>query len=172
MRIKHRTQLRTKELRQLLEKLEEQPSLIHRVLRDSSSRKVSVERFILEDKSQLYFVDGELWLFTLQTQLIPGLPALIADNVQLPQVVVDMGAVPHIANGADVMAPGIVSVNNQLEVGNLSVVIDQKNRVPIAVGRMLLSPEGILASKKGRALETLHYVGDQVWKLAKELSEG
>jgi PUA domain protein len=103
--------------------------------------------------------------------MFPGLPALISENVQLPQIVVDMGAVPHIANGADVMAPGIVNVDEQLKVGDLAVVIDQKNHVPLAVGRMLLTPEAILTTDKGRALETLHYVGDQFWNLAKELSE-
>jgi PUA domain protein len=171
VRIKHRTQLRSKELRQLLERFEEQPNLIHQALREGPSGKVPVERFVLKDKSQLFFVEGELWLFDLQGELIPGLPSLISANVQLPQVVVDMGAVPHIANGADVMAPGILTVEDQLAVGDFAVVIDQKNRVPIAVGRVLLAPEVILEAKKGRALETLHYVGDQLWKLAKELSE-
>ncbi len=171
MRIKHRTLLRTKELRKLLEGLEKTPKMIHKALRDSSSGKVSVERIILDKKSELFLVQGELWLVKLDAIVFPGLPALIAENVQLPQVVIDMGAVPHIANGADVMAPGIFSIDEQLVVDDFAVIIDQKNLVPLAVGRMLLMPEVILKSNKGRAIETLHYVGDQLWKLAKELSE-
>ena len=171
MRIKHRTQLRTKELRQLLESFSEQPNLIHQALRDPSSGKGAVERVVLDDRTKLYIVQDELWLVDLQKEVYPGLPALISKNVQLPEVVVDMGAVPYIANGADVMTPGIVNLNNQLNVGDLAVIIDQKNQVPLAVGRMLLSAEAIMAADKGRAIETLHYVGDQLWKLAKELSE-
>ncbi len=171
MRIKHRTILRTKELRELMKIFEETSNLIHRALRESPTRKVPVERFVLDNKSELYFVEGEMWLLRSKSGIVPGLPALLTDNIQLPKVVVDMGAVPHIVNGADVMAPGIFSLDENLAVDELAVIVDQKNLVPLAVGRMLLTPDVILKSKKGRALETLHYVGDQLWKLSKELSE-
>ncbi|MFX1510661.1 MAG: PUA domain-containing protein [Promethearchaeota archaeon] len=171
MRIKHRTILRTKELRNLLKKLENKPLWIHRLLRDTAPGKVPVEHVVLEDKTQFYLVQSEMWLVELQSEVVPGLPALIEKNVELPQVVVDMGAVPHIANGADVMAPGIYTINEDLKPGDLTVIIDQKNLVPLAVGRMLLTPKVIRDVNRGRAIETIHYVGDQLWKLAKELSE-
>jgi PUA-domain protein len=171
MRIKHRTLLRTRELRNLLKGFKNSPTLIHKALRGAPSAKVSVEQIVLDDKSKLYLVQGELWLVKQQHTMFPGLPALLADNVQLPQVVVDMGAVSHIANGADVMAPGIFNLDKQLKVGDLTVIIDQKNLMALAVGRMLLSPDVILEKNRGRAIETLHYVSDQLWKLAKELSE-
>ena len=172
MRVKHRTILRTKELRTLVKTFEATPNIIHRALREPTPGKVLVERIVLDDKSEVFFVKDEMWLIKVKTGFIPGLPSLLADNVQLPKVVVDMGAVPHIANGADVMAPGIVSVDEVLIVDDFAAIIDQKNLVPLAVGRMLLTPKVIMESSKGRALETLHYVGDQLWKLAKELSEG
>jgi PUA domain protein len=172
MRIKHRTILRTKELRKLVKEFEEMPLLIHQALRKTQLGKIPVEHIALDDKSELYFVQNELWLVQLEAAMFPGLPALIANNVQLPQVMVDMGAVPHIANGADIMAPGILSIDESLRVNDLAVIIDQKNHVPIAVGRMRITREVIAETRKGRALETLHYVGDQLWKLVKELSEG
>ena len=171
MRIKHRTLLRTKELRKLLNGLENSPGLIHQALREVPSGKVSVERIMLNDKTELYLVKGTLWLIKQQNMLFPGLPVLLTNNVQLPKVVIDMGAVTHIANGADVMAPGIFDLDKQLKVGDLVVIIDQKNLMPLAVGRMLLSPDVILERNRGRAIESLHYVGDQLWKLAKELSK-
>lgn len=171
MRIKHRTLLRTKELRQLRKQLEKLPNLEHKVIRKSPSSKVQVERIVLDDKSELYFIGGELWLVIQQDIIYPGLPALLSENVQLPKVIVDMGAVSHIANGADVMAPGIYDLDKKLVEGNLAVIIDQKNLMPLAVGRMLLDAERILEINKGRAIDTLHYVGDPLWKLAKELSE-
>jgi PUA-domain protein len=171
MRIKHRTLLRTKELRQLRKKLEKVPNLEHKAIRESPSSKVQVERVVLDNKSELYFVGGELWLVIQQDLIYPGLPALLSEHVQLPKVIVDMGAVSHIANGADVMAPGIFDLDKSVVEGSLVVVIDQKNLMPLAVGRMLLSAETILETNKGRAIDTLHYVGDPLWKLAKELSE-
>lgn len=170
MRIKHRTLLRTKDLRKLLKGFQNTPGLIHQALREGSPGKVSVERIVLDNKSELYLVQDELWLVKTQHALFPGLPVLLADNVTLPRVVVDMGAVAHIANGADVMAPGIFNLDKQVKVGDLVVIIDQKNLVPLAVGRMLLSPDEIQERNRGRAIESLHYVGDQLWKLAKELS--
>ena len=171
MRIKHRTILRTKKLREMIKGFEKTPLLIHKALRETPLGKVPVERIVLDDKSELYFVAGELWLVRLEAEMYPGLQALITNNVQLPQVVVDMGAVPHIANGADVMAPGILNLDENLKVDDFAVIIDQKNQVPLAVGRMRLTREAILETKKGRALETLHYVGDHLWKLVKGLSE-
>jgi PUA domain protein len=171
MRIKHRTLLRTKELRALLSELEGEANLIHTLLKDPTSGKGKVERVVLADKTALYFVQGTLWLVVQPEQRFPGLPALLAETVQLPQVVVDMGAVPHIANGADVMAPGIVELDSTIVEGALVVVIDQKNRAPLAVGRTRMGAQTILDTQRGRAIETLHFVGDPVWKLAKELSE-
>jgi PUA domain protein len=171
MRIKHRTLLRAKELRLLHKQLENWPNLVHKALRATPSGKVQVERVVLDDKSELYFVGAELWLVIQKDLIYPGLPALLSENVQLPKVVVDMGAVPHIANGADVMAPGIYDLDKELVEGELVVIIDQKNLTPLAVGRTRLSAETILEINKGRAIDTLHYVGDPLWKLAKELSE-
>ena len=171
MRIKHRTLLRTKELRQLRKQLEKVPKLEHKAIREAPSSKVQVERIVLDNKSELYFIGGELWLVIQQDLIYPGLPALLSENVQLPKVVVDMGAVSHIANGADVMAPGIYDLDKKLVKGKLAVIIDQKNLMPLAVGQMLLDAETILEINKGRAIDTLHYVGDPLWKLAKELSE-
>ncbi|MFW9830771.1 MAG: PUA domain-containing protein [Candidatus Thorarchaeota archaeon] len=171
MHIKHRTHLRAKELRLLWKNIENFPGLIHRAFGKPPSTRVPVERVVLADKTELYLVQGELWLVVKKDTVFPGLPALLSENVQLPQVVVDMGAVKHIANGADVMAPGIFDLNHELSPGDLVVIIDQKNLAPLAVGRMLLLPQVILKTNKGRAIETLHYVGDYLWKLVKELSE-
>ena len=171
MRIKHRTLLRAKELRALLSELADEAKLIHDLLKDPTSGKGIVERVVLEDKTTLYLVHGTLWLVVQPDRRFPGLPALLAESVHLPQVVVDMGAVPHIANGADVMAPGIVEVDSVIAEGEIVVIIDQKNRTPLAIGRTRMDGKTILDTKRGRAIETLHYVGDPVWKLAKELSE-
>ncbi|MDO8055805.1 MAG: RNA-binding protein [Candidatus Hermodarchaeota archaeon] len=170
MRIKHRTLLRTKELRTLLSELVDEANLIHTLLKDPTSGKGKVEQVVLEDKTTLYFVQGTLWLVVQSDRRFPGLPALLAGLVQLPQVVVDMGAVPHIANGADVMAPGIVEVNPDITKGELVVIIDQKNRTPLAIGCTRMDAKTIVDARQGRAIETLHYVGDPVWNLAKELS--
>ncbi len=80
-------------------------------------------------------------------------------------VTVDMGAVPHVSNGADVMAPGIVDADPDIEEGHLVWVRDEKNMVPLAVGRALLSASEMVSADRGRAIHTLHHVGDWIWEV-------
>ena len=44
-----------------------------------------------------------------------------------PKIVVDMGAVPYVCKGADIMAPGIRSVNGEFETNNLLIVVDERH---------------------------------------------
>ncbi len=86
----------------------------------------------------------------------------------LPQVTVDMGAVPYVCNGADVMAPGIVRVDGDFKKGELVVVVDERNKQPIAIAQSIFDSEKIRIMKKGKVLRNLHYVGDVVWNLMKK----
>ncbi|MFP4545787.1 MAG: PUA domain-containing protein, partial [Methanomassiliicoccales archaeon] len=83
-------------------------------------------------------------------------------------VTVDMGAVPHVYNGADVMTPGIVEADPDIEEGDLVWVRDQKNRQPLAVGQALLSGEEMVRSESGKGIRTLHHVGDRLWRYDQE----
>lgn len=170
LRTKHRSLLRAKEQRELLQQLSATPGLVHRLLADKTAAKTGVERVVLEDKTELLLVRGQAWLVRQPDLLLPALPALLDGAIELPKVVVDTGAVPHVAKGADVMAPGIVEVDPNLAQGALIVIVDQKNRTPIAVGRMLTDGRNIEQMGKGRAVQTLHHVGDPLWKLMRSLS--
>jgi PUA domain protein len=83
-------------------------------------------------------------------------------------VTVDMGAVPHVANGADVMAPGITEADPAIRAGDLVWVRDERNRRPLAVGRALVDGPAMPRGKKGKAVETLHHVGDALWSTDEE----
>ena len=76
-----------------------------------------------------------------------------------------MGAVKFVANGADVMRPGIVDADRQIKQGELISIIDVKNRVPMAVGIALASGENIMSMDSGRAIKNVHWVGDEIWSL-------
>jgi PUA domain protein len=84
-----------------------------------------------------------------------------------PKIVVDMGAVPYVCKGADVMAPGIRSVNGDFETNKLVIVVDERHNKPLAVGMALLNSEEMKATKKGKVIKTLHYVGDKFWNQIK-----
>lgn len=127
---------------------------------DVAKQKIEVaeipegEIFIINDKPALIRCDGIL------------MPALTFQDLIsiLPKVIVDMGAIPHICNGADIMAPGIVRVEGEFKEGSLTVVLDEKHGKAIAVAKALVGSEEIKGLKHGRALKNLHYVGDAFWE--------
>src|SRR5437773_316578 len=47
-------------------------------------------------------------------------------------------------------------------------VRDEKNRQPLAVGRAIMDGPTMAREERGKAIETLHYVGDDIWRLAEE----
>lgn len=79
-------------------------------------------------------------------------------------VTVDMGAVPFVTNGADVMGPGITDADEGIQEGDLVWIRDIKNGVPLAIGVALRSGEELKLKNVGKAIKTIHYVGDKLWK--------
>jgi PUA domain protein len=103
------------------------------------------------------------------TPFLPVLSQLINKTMQLPEVVVDMGAVPYVARGADIMAPGIVEIDESLGKDMFAVITDIRNHKPLGIGIMLRERKDILKNRKGKALESIHYVGDKIWKIIQSI---
>lgn len=87
-------------------------------------------------------------------------------------VTVDMGAVKFIYNGADVMGPGIVGADPCIAPGDLVWVRDEKNLVPLAVGQALISGPEMASKPKGKAVRSIHHVGDKLWLVDEPKAEG
>ncbi len=79
-------------------------------------------------------------------------------------VTVDMGAVPYITNGADVMGPGITEADPAIAEGELVWIRDSRNGAPLAVGVALRPGDALASMEPGKAIKTIHYVGDKLWK--------
>lgn len=79
-------------------------------------------------------------------------------------VTVDMGAVRFVHNGADIMAPGITDADPSLQEGDWCWIRDEKNQQPLAVGRCLV-PGAAMVGSKGKAVASVHHIGDKVWDL-------
>lgn len=86
--------------------------------------------------------------------------------VKMREVVVDMGAVPHVARGADIMAPGVVSADEDIEPGSPIVVVDERHKKPLAVGLAVVSGRE-MKGPRGKVVKNLHHVGDKIWDLAR-----
>jgi len=84
---------------------------------------------------------------------------------------VDSGAVPHIANGADVMRPGIVDCDLDIRKGDIVYITGEGISVPIGVGIALMNGEEMLNKEKGRAVKIIHYISDEIMVIAKRAIE-
>jgi len=82
----------------------------------------------------------------------------------LKHVTVDMGAVSFISNGADCMGPGIVDAESSIRAGDLVWIRDVNNKIPLAIGISDRSAEELMGKGPGKAIRTIHFVGDKLWK--------
>jgi len=100
------------------------------------------------------------------------IPTLLSDKLlfQLPKVTVNMGAIPHICNGADVMAPGVVRFEGDFNAEDVVVVLDERHQKPVALTTALYCKEEAEKLKHGKILKNVHYIGDKLWSTIKQLS--
>jgi len=145
------------------------------ILRDISSRlqlakdafgsKPRVEKVQIGGE-ELILIDGKPVILKKSGQLVPTL-RFDAALERLARAVVDMGAVPHICNGADVMVKGIKKVDRDFVRGALVVIVDETYGKPLAIGEALVDSSSIREMEKGKVLHNLHFVGDNVWDAMK-----
>ena len=121
----------------------------------------AVSQATLEDGSTIYIFLKKAILARKKGILFPTLANSALDG--LPSALVDMGAIPYVCNGADVMAPGIMDIVGEFEKGGLLVIRDVKHRKALGIGSALYSSEEMRGLEKGKAILNLHYVGDKIW---------
>jgi len=158
--------LKTKEAKQILTEASKNLKLDLEVLFGS---KVNVE-VVESDVGMIYLVGGKPLFHKAGDKVLPTL--LFSEfTAQAPKIVVDMGAVPYVCKGADVMAPGIVRIEGEFSKGDLVLVVDMKFGKALALGESLYDAEAAKQTKKGPVVKTLHYVSDKIWNYTKTLTE-
>jgi len=121
----------------------------------------AVSQATLEDGSTVYIFSKEVILARKNDVLFPTLINSVIDD--LPSALIDMGAIPYICNGANVMAPGIMDIVGEFEKNSLLVIRDVKHKKALGIGTAVCSSEEMRELKKGKAILNLHYVGDKIW---------
>lgn len=149
------------------------------LLKEASAKlKISLEKILgnnvrielMEtDFGAIFLIDGKPLLFKTEGKVFPTL-AFTEFSASAPKVVVDMGAVPHVCNGADVMAPGIVRFEGNFNKGDLVFVVDEKHGKPIALGEIAYNDAEAVKIKHGAVVKNIHFVGDKIWNSLKGLA--
>ena len=117
------------------------------------------------DTLKIILVNKEPAFFYHEEILLPTLKFLQQHSI-VPVITVDMGAIPFIIKGADIMRPGIVRIVPKTNKNEPVVVVDQTHHKPLAVGTALYSAEEIQALPKGKVIKNIHYVGDYIWNFS------
>ena len=161
LKARHRTRLRRKEVE----------VWFHRLATDFGmpmpQDDVPVDAAEAGDR-RLLIRNEEVIAFVLGAAIAPTVRGLLAFPATRRFVTVDMGAVPFVYNGADVMAPGIVDADPSIGPGDFVWVRDLKNLRPLAAGRAIMGGLAMVREKRGKAVETLHHVGDDLWHLGEQ----
>jgi len=99
-------------------------------------------------------------------------PTLLFEEIfsLLPKIVVDMGAVRHICNGADIMAPGVVKIEGEFDKNAFLLIVDERHGKPLAIGQALIESKIMKETKRGKIVKNVHHVGDDLWNLMKKIA--
>jgi PUA domain protein len=156
LKIRKRYHLQKKKLKKITEELGDYSVLI--------PSKAKIEMLEAEPYP-IVLVDGQPQIMLVDDRPFPTLKAALTMEMKSKYVVVDMGAVRFMANGADVMSPGIVDADPDLVEGDVVVVVDETHRKPLAVGISLITGSEMVENDKGKAVKTIHFIGDPIWDL-------
>jgi PUA domain protein len=165
--MKHqRYSLKSKEARLILNEVSERLKVNVEALFGSKPNVEVAEA----DFGQIYLAGGKPLFFKTEERVLPTL-FFQEFSAHAPKIVVDMGAVPYVCKGADVMAPGIVRIEGEFSKGDIVLVVDEKHGKTLAMGESLYDSESTRNAKKGPVVKTFHFVSDKIWNLAKTLAE-
>ena len=152
-----RQHLKKREIRIVEESLKERYALDI-----SLPKKGRVERVSLKH-TEIIVVEGRPWFFSSDdVGFVPTLHFLLEKQI-LKRIMIDMPAIRFITNGADVMRPGIVHIDEGIAEGEIVCIMDEQHHKPLAVGIALFSSEEMEALNSGKVIKNIHHVGDEIW---------
>jgi len=159
IKIKNRHRLKAKDIRRYQNELKD-------IFNDVFfNEKSSIETGDLNE-TNIIFVDGEPCFMSYNDKIVFTLHGLNKYKPKKNFVVVDMGAVRFVTNGADVMAPGIIDADKDISEGDQVWICDENHHKALAIGIALVSGGEMISQSQGRVIKTIHYVGDELWNYA------
>jgi len=119
------------------------------------------------DNDSQILVGNNFKILKIGEEFIP----FLTDEVLLesfPNVIVDMGAVKFMCNGANVMRPGIKTYSEFLK-DDIVCVIEESQHKYLAVGKSLVDSSEMKEMSKGEVIKNMHYISDKYWEISKTI---
>jgi PUA domain protein len=167
MKIKTRHFIKTSEIKNLKEDILTQYD--EEFIQQIFPKKCKIELILTEAGDNLYAVNNVLALWRSKDGYIPILTLLLKKQIELKTVVVDMGAIRFVTNGADVMRPGITKIDPSIKKNDIVQIVDETHGRSLAVGRAMYDANEMEKITSGKVIKNLHTIkNDKVWEFAKE----
>lgn len=134
--------------------------------------KICVVKIVTYGECQvaIYTSDKRPVFFELDNKLIPTMYALWLCPDMVPHFTTHPGVLPKLANGADLMIPGVIRQGNDMKSwGNyrkddIMAVNLTSNRAAVGVGLLAHSSDDLyMCGGHGIAVRMLHVFGDKLW---------
>ncbi len=166
MNIKQRHYIKSSEIKTLKEDILNQydENFIDQII----PKKARIEVIYTEAGDTLYAINGELKLWKSEEDYIPVLTLLLKGDISIKTIIVDMGAIKFVTNGADIMRPGITKIDPSIYKGDIVKIVDETHGRALAVGKAMYDAEEMAKIAKGKVVKNLHTIKDSVWTFARE----
>ncbi len=110
---------------------------------------------------EVLLLDKEPIATFFEGEVFPTIKGFLQIEPTKRYVTVDMGAVEFVYNGADIMAPGIVDADENIQENDLVWIRDVEHKKPLAVGKAMATGKHMIEAQEGKVVMSLHHVGDE-----------
>ncbi len=158
MKLRKKYRMRKKEVEKL-----------SKILNDTFCKEIFTGNEIMDQADaegcRILIINSEILGLIINDKPFLTLKGLLKYNPEKKYITVDKGAVKFVCNGADIMAPGVVDADSSVKKNDLVWVRDEEYKKPLAVGVALMNADEMIKEKKGKAILSVHYVGDKIWRM-------
>ncbi|MEM0139019.1 MAG: DUF1947 domain-containing protein [Ferroplasma sp.] len=127
-------------------------------------QKFNIDGSVMDNIEVETVKKSEIYYFSTKPIFYKGIPTLYLINylkIKNHNITVDDGAVPHLTNGSNLFAPGIVDIDPDIGDGDMVFIKNQKG-VFIAIGIANPDIQNIVKNKKGEAVKIIHHLNDNI----------
>lgn len=121
---------------------------------------------VVKIDGKILSVNGEPDYIFYEEKIYPSLKLVLRKGVaDFRKITVDDGAIRFVINGADIMRPGVVDIDDDISIGDFIVIADKTHGKPLAVGVSLYSSDDMQKLEKGKVAANIHHIGDALWTM-------
>lgn len=115
--------------------------------------------------TKLVLIDGDPHVAYFDDRPSPTVQGANAYPPSKRVVIVDAGAVQFVSDGADIMRPGIVEADGDINPDDIVIIAEESHQKVLAIGRSRV-PGTELLGDSGKVIDSIHHVGDDLYTVS------